>query len=139
MRIHSRVLTNQDIYAALRTAGPGVYAPILSTHGSRSHGNAFEVQLAGHSPYRSQGHGEHAATWDEWGVFFARLFEIDPSAMVGNRSWGYADAEDFHRRTHNRFRSLRTPSDTHPAHKWRGDGTGQGQYCTKCSARFSWK
>ena len=136
MRIHTNTLTERDIYEACRKAG--VSAPVFNRHGSRSHDHAFEIQLSGSSPYRSQGHGHHAATWDEWGVFFALLFTKDPGAMAGNKSWGYRDSGDFHYKTARRFLNG-MPDDTHPRHKWRADGTGEGMYCERCTASLRWK
>lgn len=41
-----------------------------------------------------------AATWDEWGWFIARVFQLDPDA-----SWTghYSSSADFHRKTGRKF------------------------------------
>jgi hypothetical protein len=141
MRIHSDTLTMHDIYDACRKAK--VYAPVLENKGSRKRDRAFEVSLSGSSSRPSQSHGEPAATWDEWGVFFAHLFYRDPNAFIGQKHWNYDGLAHFDYRTGFRFvwrpdTFNYMPSDTHPQHKWRGDGTGEGQFCTKCTAILRW-
>lgn len=141
MRIHTDTLTERDIYDACRKAK--VSAPVFTRHNSRKRDHAFEVQLSGSSPYRSQGHGDHAATWDEWGVFLAHLFYRDPKAFVGSKNWNYDGQEHFHYRTGHRFvwrpdTFNYMPSDTHPRHKWWTDGTGTGQFCQNCTAVLKW-
>jgi hypothetical protein len=142
MRIHSDILVERDIYDACRKSGTS--APIFTRHGSHRRNHAFEVQLSGHSPYRSQGHGDYAATWDEWGVFLAHLFYTDPHAFVGSKNWNYDGVHHFNRRTNDRFlwqpdKWSYMPEDTHPRHKWWADGTGNGQYCQKCTAVLKYK
>lgn len=152
MRIHTDNLTEFDLYRAARDAK--VTFVRLATYGSRSHKRAFDVVLSGSSPYRTQADGrqDFAATWDEWGVFFANLFLRDESVMVGHKSWGYRDQADFDRKTDERFTEVEPierpegktevravfPEDTHPRHKWRGIGDNS-QACTKCSAIFRWR
>jgi hypothetical protein len=114
MRIHSSKITTQDIYHAAATS-PGVYAEV-TTHGSRSHGRAFEVRLEsngtpdldGTSRRRRTNAGTsdvdrfilpYAASWSDWGRMLATLFDIDPEA----RCTYYANREDFHRQTVGRF------------------------------------
>jgi hypothetical protein len=41
-----------------------------------------------------------AATWDEHGHIFARLFDTDPEAIIGH----YDGREDFHAQTHDAYR-----------------------------------
>jgi hypothetical protein len=152
MRIHANNLTTFDLYRAARDAK--VTFVRLEGHGSRSHNHAFDVVLSGSSPYRTQADGrqDFAATWDEWGVFFANLFLRDDSIMVGNKSWGYRDRDDFDRKTDERFTEVEPierpegtvevravlPADTHPRHKWRGIGDNT-QACAHCTAIFRWK
>lgn len=117
MRIHSNVITLQDVYAARRAAGSGVYFQDNSPteHGSRSHARAFDVKLEsdgtpdddGTSRRRRTNGGTrgagydlpHAASWSDWGRFLAHLFDIDPNA----RATYYANASDFHAKTAGRF------------------------------------
>lgn len=136
MRIHSDILTSGHIYQAVALL-PGVYVDI-SSHGSRSRAAAFEVSLEGNGYQKNTGqHGagvEYAATWDEWGAFLGYLFTFDPDMLCGSaKRPTYADAEDFHQLTGDRFRSLEIPADTHKRHRW--DPTDHRHYsCHTCSA-----
>lgn len=111
--------------------------------GSRTHKHAFDVSLVGNSSRRvmapPNGAGdETAATWDEWGVFFANLFAIDPDARCGGtvKRPVYANGVDFHNKTGGRFGQRMLPADTHQQHRWQYDG--ETVHCTKCSAlRFA--
>lgn len=138
MRLHTDKITFRDIYDATRKAGGGVSCD-SDRKGSRSRDHAFEVRLTGTSPRRpnsgrSGAGDEYAATWDEWGMFFAHLYEVDPEM----KCWAYDDAEDFHFKTAARFRCL-TPEQQCRTHKWDYDGTAvTGAYsvftCHKCGA-----
>jgi hypothetical protein len=46
-------------------------------------------------------YGAHppAASWDDWGRFFAAVFAIDPSARCGP----YNGREDFHTKTDGKY------------------------------------
>ena len=89
MRLHTDNLTYRDLIEALPS---GVHAHIIAK-GSRKRDHAFEVTLyvldkdALHRRFgNSGGYGasdEVAATWDEWGVWMAALYELDPNAIVG--------------------------------------------------------
>ena len=134
MRIH----TSANYAQMLRTLRglSGVYFDVLTEHGSRTHPRAFEVRLEGNGHRMNTGtHGagySRAATWDEWGVFFGRLYEIDPEA----RCWAYYDAADFHERTSHRFTDG-MPKDTHKRHTWRSVDVCTGavvRRCTTCTA-----
>lgn len=104
MLIRSDIITRATVGAAARTAGvnfidtgsrDGWYEPIREFK-PKAFANGFEVFLAGSSPYAAQhGYGEKAATWDEWGVFIAALYSVDPNARIGP----YADRADFIRQT----------------------------------------
>jgi hypothetical protein len=117
MRIHSDKITEQDIRTALETEVKAgriartVTFKTLSTHKSKSHAAAFEVQLeswgkvdgdgrrAGNSG--SYGAGEdYAATYDEWGWLLAALYRVDIWAVCGSpNSPVYADGDSFNERT----------------------------------------
>lgn len=136
MRIHANNLTLNDIYAAVNDL-PGVYVTV-SQHGSRTHKAAFEVSLEGNGYRKNTGTSgagdEIGATWDEWGVFIARVFDADPNAVFGSVSAPiYSDGYTFHLTTNDRFESLSLPDDTHKRHAW--EWTAQGATCKKCSAR----
>lgn len=121
MRIHSDVFVIDDIHAAAERAGAGVRVK-FTVHGSRSRARAFNVTLTGTSsrvPGWGKGEpGEHAATWDEWGMFLAELFRRDPDAVAPS---AYESAEHFRWVTGARFDTL-TPADQHDGagHKWSG-------------------
>lgn len=141
MRIHSNTLTTQDFHDAAKAAGVAVVD--LTEHGSRSRARAFNFTLTGSGSYRSQwASSDHkAATWDEWGIVFAALFDVDPAAFAGSKSWGYEGRANFHWRTGDRFRTL-TPSRQHKRHKWHGYGTVvTGSYAVAecdCGALHRW-
>jgi hypothetical protein len=115
MRIHSSKLDRAFIEDAARHANVAVAK--YSEHTSRSHGRAFEVVLTGSSGHKSQATGDNAATWDEWGIFLARLFAIDPAA----KATYYESGEHFHWATGNRFMNL-FPSQQHSRHNWQYGG-----------------
>lgn len=89
MRIHTDTLTHSELVAALPG---GVYA-YITAKGSRKRDHAFEVTLyvfekdALHRRYgNSGGYGRSddvAATWDEWGVWIAKLYKSDHDALIG--------------------------------------------------------
>jgi hypothetical protein len=105
MKIHSDTLTRAVLFAALPK-------PLLdlecTQHGSRSRAHAFNVGLQwyggkvkGDGRYR-RNHGTSggfdmpwAATYDEWGEWLARLFDIDPNAIAGQ----YKGRDDFYDQT----------------------------------------
>lgn len=170
MRIHSDHLTTSDIYTAARHARVDVVN--LTEHGSRSRDHAFNVNLEGESRRRPNGgtYGRgyasgYAATWDQWGVFLAILFDIDPGAVC----WAYDGRDAFLAKTCERFTapSLGTgistnynvvngrahhdasvtvhrlgadywPSDAHGDHRFEYAGVPRTRACTKCSAVRVW-
>jgi hypothetical protein len=154
MRIHSDSLTHDDIHKAARIARVSYGGGGFTKHGSRKRKHAFNVLLTGESRRRpnggSRGAGDdYAATWDQWGVFLAVLFDADPNMVTPH----YADAAEFHQRTSNRFDSdgsLRAidsdsgessefwPADAHGDHTFRFSGVPRQQNCTKCSATQRW-
>jgi len=136
MRLHTNA-TESDIRKA------GIDARVdfatLSTHGSRKSARAFEVNLTGASSRRPNrgdrgADGAYAATWDQWGVFLAAIFAVDPEMSC----WAYTGAEDFHAKTAGRFADG-WPEDAHGDHKWEF-ARARVQSCTRCSAEqdHSW-
>jgi len=108
MRIHTTILDTVGIWRAATTS-PDVTV-YVTRHGSRSRDHAFEVSLTGHGARHTRvkntgtsgaAPGEHAATWSDWGRFFAALFAVDPRAKCCN----YNGAADFHKQTHGLFRA----------------------------------
>lgn len=81
----------------------------------------FEVILSGSSPRRSASReGDQAATWDEWGFFFASLYVKDASAKCGP----YLNSEHFHWSTGDRYNTTGTNYVPVPCdHKWRYSGS----------------
>lgn len=109
MKIHSDVITYQDIWNAEKIASVGghgkVYLEFVS-QGSRSRKNAFEVHLEGDGSVskrkpndRGNSDRQYAATWSQWGWFLAALYEIDPEMKCAY----YADLEDYNIKTDNAF------------------------------------
>lgn len=70
------------------------------------------------------------ATWDEWSVVLAHIFEADRDARTAQ----YEGLYDFHHKTAGRFDALELPEDTHTTHRWMPREDGDEAFCTKCSA-----
>ena len=138
MRIHSDSLTTLNMYEAARLAR--VEFGRCEEKGSRARKRAWDVTLTGESRRRPNGGNrgagdDYAATWDQWGVFLSVLFALDPNMKTPY----YADADDFHARTSDRFDVMDFwPSDAHGDHTFRFNGTPRQQECTKCSATQRW-
>lgn len=144
MRLHTDVLDHgkvYDIIGDLTKQGKitGVWAEHM-WHGSRSRAHGFDLRLTAdprkgrrrftNSGYAGATDGEYAATWDEWGIILAALYEADPN-MTGDY---YADAEHYHWSTGNRFRDG-GPAETHDTHRWAYKGhhlTGDGYPVSEC-------
>jgi len=134
MRIHTSLTADQvrNMVAGI----PNVYLLRDTQHGSRSHARAFDVILTGTAPYRTQGDRDHyAATWDEWGIFLARVFRADPNAKAGAY---YANATNFHHKTGYRFVESFTVAQQHRRHRWEWNGGGVNERRCDCGARMSW-
>lgn len=141
MRIHTDTLMAHQIYRAAADMYD-VYIDVTS-HGSRKRHHAFELSVSAeprkgrrprNSGNRGASHADAAATWDEWGVIFARLFDIDPEMTC----YAYDGAEHYHWSTGDRFRD---PSALvyHDQHRWNYDGPSAGDLyvvssCPKCGA-----
>lgn len=136
MRIHTDTLTTSDLWQAARIAWVDME---VTTHGSRSRDHAFNVTLRGNSKRRPNtgkngAANEFAATWDQWGVFLAELFDRDNGMTAGQ----YSDADKFHRMTAGRF-EVGWPEDTHGDHRFAYAGVPATQKCGKCSATYTWE
>lgn len=142
MRIHTDHLTFADMGTAAIHAG--VILHRCAEHRSQSRKRAFDFYLEGSGRTGGQwgNTGTHgaapikAATWDEYGIFIARLYTKDPDAHFGKH--GYESEEHFHWVTGNRYRTL-TPDQQHKRHRWGyHDRSAGGTYlvaqCTKCPA-----
>ena len=102
MKIHSDILTFTDIQAAVPEGcylavfdHPGFGRTRCGYEGSRTRERGFVVRLSGNSKSAMRNLSDKAATWDEWGIFIAAIFERDPNAVVG---W-YKTRDDFFRVT----------------------------------------
>jgi len=105
MRLHTD-LTRRDLYD-IAYGIEGVYPEVIE-RGSRKRARAFDFYLSaderkgrrrGNSGRYGAALGQYAATWDEWGMVFARLFALDPDMDCD----AYHGAEDFHYKTGQRF------------------------------------
>lgn len=118
MRFHTDRITTADLYRAAERAGVGFTR--LEEHGSRKRDHAFDFILTGSSPRRQNTRGmtdDHAATWDEWGIFLNDLFAVDPNAWTES----YHSAEHFIWATGNRYLGFGR-LDQHINHKWEFSG-----------------
>lgn len=99
---------------------------------SRSHSISLHLEGSGHlgNTATSPGTLRPRATWDEWGVVLAHIFEADRHARTAQ----YEGIEDFHHKTADRFDALELPEDTHITHRWLPRENGIEDFCTKCSA-----
>jgi len=98
MRIHTDKINSGTIYDTAR--GVGAHAYRVEPHGSRSHSSAYEVNLEGSSPRRTQNDRDrYAATYDQWGHFLAALYSVDPSMQAGP----YKNVSDFKAKTHGAY------------------------------------
>lgn len=131
MRIH----TSLNYAEALACRPESAYFTKLEEHGSRSRERAFEVILTG-SSHRKQNTRDHyradqAATWDEWGVFFGRLFNADPDATC----YAYDGQDDFNWKTGDRFAEGEMPEDTHAQHRFEYVGQlATGVHLSRCKS-----
>lgn len=103
---------------------PGVGIDAMA-HGSRSHVRSLEVKLTGTSTRRPNDRGasdDYAATWDEWGMFLARMFAADPDMVAGTvKNPIYACADHFRWSTGGRYDTL-TADAQHRNHRWEFSG-----------------
>lgn len=142
MRIHtSDDVTYSTLFEAAKFAGVGLD---VDNHASRTHDTAWEVKLTGSSSRRPNNRGawrdndDHAATWDEWGMFLGYIFWTDPDARCGSAKYpNYAHAADFEDKTDGRFIADHKPDDLHGDHTW--DFVAPGvRACRNCSATHRW-
>lgn len=137
MRIHTNENTYSNVFDAARAANVDVD---VTEHGSRTHERAYEVKLEGSSNSRPNfwdgDPNVYAATWDEWGVFLAHLFRVDPAMRAGGteKRPAYRDEADFEHQTDERFSDLVMPEDTHKRHRWQYNPGMGAHSCSDCSA-----
>jgi len=98
MKIHSDILTRDDLLDALHAAKCGSHFVRLDERGSRSRARGFDFRLGCYGGTRRHNSGHYgaddtyAATWDDHGHFFARVFLADPNVIIGR----YDGEVDFH-------------------------------------------
>lgn len=118
MKIHSDVITRDDVYRAAsvaRSVFPGTSVEV-SAVGSRSHRRAFEIHMTGDgSTCRNRtnagtrygdhgGEAEYSAGYAAWGWLMASLYDVDQSAVWGTvRRPTYGSKADFNARTADLF------------------------------------
>lgn len=126
MRIHTDTIDWTDVSRAV-TIIPNAYAEVTS-HGSRKRHHALEVKLTATDRGEGRRAGNtgqygardledgYALMWDEWGDVIARLYEKDPTALIGP----YESAEHFHWTTGGRFDRHNTNGNrtTPHVHRW---------------------
>jgi hypothetical protein len=133
MKLYANEITEKEIMDAALHAGVSVEK--LITKRARHYARSFDVVLSGSGAHRSQWREQdvQAATWDEWGIFLARLFEHEP----GMRAASYKDGAHFRWATDDRYDDL-TPADQHKLHAWQVERHERGvvlvQSCKRCPA-----
>lgn len=139
MRIHSNTLTASDLADAAHDAR--VNFTRYGEGKSKSHARFFDVILTGESRRHQNGGPDMAATWDQWGVFLAVLFDRDRNMVCGTvKSPVYNGQDNFDYRTDYRFDNVNNfwPTDAHGDHTFRYSGIPFQQKCTKCTAVMRW-
>jgi hypothetical protein len=133
MIIHTSA-TEQDINEAARAAG--VDFTRLGQRGSRKRDRAFDVILTGRSPRRQNGGEDYSASWDQWGVFLAHVFTVDPSADATY----YYSADHFHYATAGRYavpRMIHCETEARRgSHRFEWSGVYQQRECTDCGTVY---
>lgn len=120
MRLHTSNLTPADVTQALRDMKASgkidrdVDFETFEHRGSRSRTSAYELQLGWYGEkvpgdgrrYKNAGKSGadnvYAATYDEWGWFISRLFQMDPDASFGH----YKTEAGFHEYTKGEYRMI---------------------------------
>jgi hypothetical protein len=131
MKLHANTLTPANVRSAARKARVDLVT--FTERGSRSHSRAYDVILSGESRYRTNAGTSggydmpHAATWDQWGIFLAALYAVDPTV----KSWAYDGTDDFHHKTADRFHTVTSISqpEYHRHHDFTYNGSGQSCAC----------
>ncbi|HET9598621.1 MAG TPA: hypothetical protein VFP65_23795 [Anaeromyxobacteraceae bacterium] len=105
MRVYSDILTAADFDAAAER--PVSVWACEGPFPARKRARRFNVTLTGTSP-RGRNTGRYGgermeyappATWDEHGAWMARVFDVDPDAVIAH----YDGRDDFHRQTRNAY------------------------------------
>lgn len=107
MKIHTDHIHRAELFEALQEVDSSLVLNV-SEHRSYKRARMFNAYLkwAGEVNYeRRRNASTHwtAATWDEWGLWIDRLFQLDPEAIIGQ----YHGYEDFLDQTEDAVRSAR--------------------------------
>ena len=106
MKIHSDIIEYTDLARATiePTRIKDVYVEAQRV-GSRKRGHGFNVTLYSTDetrPHKNSGkygadtgNYNKSVSWDDWGIWMDRLFELDPNAIIGI----YDGRDDFYRQT----------------------------------------
>jgi hypothetical protein len=145
MRLHTDTITESTVHDVMRRLTSAGHLKGVSAHtafrGSRKRTRGFDLTLTAeprkgrrrftNSGYDGSSRDTYAATWDEWGLVLAALYEVDEN-LTGDY---YADAEHYHWSTGERF----DPSDldrfvAHDNHRWeyQGQSIGRGYSVQEC-------
>lgn len=110
MKVYSDKLDVLDLRAAV-VGVPNVFVARIETmERTRLRTHGWKVQLGSSTSRRWRNSGTFGAmtwqdcapaTWDEHGAWMARLFDLDPDAIVAN----YRGRDDFHRSTRYQYES----------------------------------
>lgn len=105
MKIYADKIERRDLFATL-PRGVSLDCQDIARPRVRSRGWTVRLERPGGSRWRNSGQygaeSVRAASWDDHGEWFAKLFEIDSNARIGC----YDDAEHFHRATDNRYNQI---------------------------------
>lgn len=106
MRIYSSRLTGGEIV----DAGEGILrAAVQPIRSAKLRAQGWNVAAMGSTSNRWKNTGNRGAsalkapTWDQYGHWFARLFTIDPDALIV-AARRYDGAADFHHQTGQKYR-----------------------------------
>lgn len=108
MKLYSDTLTELAITHVVRDV-EDVYVDRLDPlQRPRVRSRGWDFRLASMTSNRYRNSGQYGAstwdsspaTWDQHGEVFARLFEIDPNARIGD----YNGRDEFHRVTDGKYR-----------------------------------
>jgi len=113
MRIYANEITEKEILDAALHARVSIER--LRVRSSRQYARSFDVILSGSGARRSQYADREtpSATWDEWGIFLAQLFDHEPDLRAGP----YRGRDHFGWSTDDRYGDLQ-PDDQHKLHRW---------------------
>lgn len=144
MKLHTDTLAPRHIHAATGPL-PGVYADV-EPEGSRSRDHGYVIHLTAdqrkgrrrtnNTGHRGSGYeSEYAATWDEWGLFFAHLFTIDANLICGEN---YSGVDHYQWCTGNRFigtGGILNVGTAHDQHRWVWDGSNHRWHQSTCKGK----